>query len=112
MVETVVMSAALVGARKHTAVNTLTTWHWAKASADSSSWPRDLAPLPLPGSVVSHPSAEFEPARQRFDQLSSGVTKPKVKLFELIRYFACTWPAVYCRAPVLVPSPTTVPTKS
>src|SRR5579864_5375746 len=105
------MSVLLLGARKHTAVNTLTTWHCAKASLDSSSTPRDLAPMPEPGSVGSQPSEALTPARQRFDQLSSGVTKPNTKLLALIRYFGCTWPAVYTRVPVLVPSPTAVPLK-
>src|SRR5215472_15134397 len=111
MLETVAMSAALVGARKHTAWNTLVTWHCAKACAFSSSVPRDLAPLPLPGSEGLQPSEAFGPARQRFAQLSSGVTKPYWKLVALIRYFGCTCPAVYSIVPVLVPGPTTVPLK-
>src|SRR6266513_2914365 len=112
MVATVACSAALPGARKHTAWKTLVTWHCAKASLDASSWPSDLAPAPLPGRVGSQPSEALAPARQRFDQLSSGVTKPNWKLVELIRYFGCTWPGVYWSEPVLVPLPTTVPTKS
>src|SRR5271170_476345 len=105
MVATVATSAALVGARKHTAWNTLVTWHWAKAVADSSSVPSDLAPLPLPGSDGLQPSEALMPPRQRLDQLSLGVTKPNGKLVELIRYFGCTWFCVYCIVPVFMTAP-------
>ena len=59
------------------------------------------APAPLPGRVGSQPSEALAPARQRFDQLSSGVTKPNGKLVELIRYFGCTWLAVYISWPAV-----------
>ena len=88
MLVTSARSAALPGARKHTALNTFSTWHWAKASLLASSSPSDLAPLPLPGSAAHQPSSEFWPLRQRFSQLSSGVTKPGLKLSALMKYFA------------------------
>src|SRR5262249_29867287 len=90
MVATVAMSAELFGARKHTAWNTFCTCHWANQSLAASSWPSDLAPTPLPGSDGSKPRNTFGPARQRFDQVLSGVTKPYGKLVALIRYFGCT----------------------
>src|SRR6202521_4133964 len=101
MVATVAWSAALLGARKHTAWKTLVTWQCAKASLDASSWPSDLAPAPLPGRFASQPREALAPARQRFDQLSSGVTKPNGKLVALMRYFGCPWFAVYISWPAV-----------
>src|SRR5260370_19306915 len=66
----------------------------ANASLAASSCPRDLAPMPLPGSVLSQPSVAFGPSRQRLDQLLSGVTNPSLKFCELIRNFGCTMFAV------------------
>src|SRR6185437_9324412 len=95
IVLTVVWSAALAGARRHTCWKTLTTWQLANASVFSSSWPREAAPTPLPGRLVSQPRSAFGPERQRFDQLSSGVTTPQGKFCGFFRYFACTCPGVY-----------------
>ena len=61
---------------------------------EASSWPSDLAPLPLPGSEPDQPSTVLGPVRQRLDQPSSGVMKPKGKLVALMKYFACTVPWV------------------
>ena len=55
---------------------------------------RQQPPFHLPGIDPSQPKEAFGPARQRLDQLSSGVTKPNGKLVALIVYFACTVPEV------------------
>src|SRR6266478_2934129 len=101
MAATVCRSAVLVGARKHTAWKTFVTWHCANWSLAAISWPKDLAPTPLPGRVASQPSTELAPCRQRFAQLLSGVTKPCGKFAELIRYFGCTMFAVYTSLPAV-----------
>src|SRR5579872_1092437 len=95
MLATVDWSAVLVGARRHTAWKTLTTWQLANASVFSSSWPREAAPSPLPGKLESQPRSAFGPERQRFDQVSSGVTKPQGKFWGFFTYFGCTCPPVY-----------------
>src|SRR5262252_8441002 len=94
IVVTVCWSVALLGARKHTAWKTLVTWHCANMSLEASSWPSEAAPVPLPAPEADQPSEAFGPARQRFDQLLSGVTKPNGKLLALIVYFGCTLPEV------------------
>src|SRR5215471_6623399 len=87
MLLTVVRSASLLGARKQTCLKTFSTWHCANALLFASSSPSDFAPEPLPGNCDDHPSNVLGPARQRFSQWSSGVTKPGLKLSELMKYF-------------------------
>src|SRR5215469_16694195 len=91
----VAMSWVVEGVRKHTVWNTCCTLHAANCWLPAISWPQDLAPLPLPGSEELQPNTALGPARQRFSQLSSGVTKPCGKFRVLMWYFACVVPAVY-----------------
>src|SRR6202789_3530680 len=95
MLVTGARSVLLLGVRMHTVWKTLTTWQLANAVVFSSSWPRAAAPSPLPGRFGSQPRSALGPVRQRFDQLSSGVTKPQMKFCGFFTYFGTTCPGVY-----------------
>src|ERR1700722_13113067 len=96
MAAAAVRSAEVVGERKHTVWYTCWTLHAANCWLPAISWPQLLAPLPLPGSAELQPNTALGPARQRFAQLSSGVTKPCGKFSVLMWDFGCVTPGVYC----------------